>query len=54
MILVSLHLGATPEQVREDTGWPLAVASPRSQTQAPSAGELLVLRSELAVAGGAS
>lgn len=54
MILVSLHLGTTLEHVREDTGWPLAVASPLSETEAPSAEELHVLRSELAVAGGAS
>ncbi len=54
MILVSLHPGATLEQVRENTGWPLAVASPLAQTEPPSAEELHVLRAELAASGGAS
>lgn len=54
MVLVSLHPGATLEQVRENTGWPLAVASPLADTGPPSAEELQVLRDELAAAGGAS
>ena len=54
MILVSLHPGATLAQVRENTGWPLAVASPLSQTEAPLTEELQVLRNALGVVGGAS
>jgi len=47
MVLVSLHPGATLDQVRENTGWPLAVASPLRETPPPSDEELRVLRQEL-------
>ncbi|MFQ5816638.1 MAG: CoA-transferase subunit beta [Terriglobia bacterium] len=54
MILESLHPGVTPEQVRENTGWPLRIASPLQTTEPPTGEELRLLREELAVAGGAS
>lgn len=54
MVLASLHPEATLEQVRENTGWPLRVASTLARTEPPTAEELRVLREELAVQGGAS
>jgi len=48
MILTSLHPGARLDQVRAQTGWELRVASPLGRTEPPSAGELRVLREELA------
>lgn len=47
MVLESLHPGAALEQVKENTGWPLRVASPLRQTEPPTAEELRVLREEL-------
>jgi glutaconate CoA-transferase subunit B len=54
MVLESLHPGATPEQVQQETGWKLRVASPLKQTERPTAEELRVLREELIPAGGAA
>jgi len=42
--LTSLHPGATVEQAREATGWDLKVADALATTEAPSDGELAVLR----------
>ena len=47
MELVSLHPGATLENVRENTSWPLRVAAQLSQTEPPSTDELRVLREEM-------
>lgn len=47
MVLTSLHPGVTLEQVVENTGWPLRVASPLGVTEPPTADELAVLREEL-------
>ncbi len=44
LTLVSRHPGATVEQARAATGWPLAVADPLRVTAAPTPGELAVLR----------
>jgi glutaconate CoA-transferase subunit B len=44
LTLTQLHPGATVEQVRAATGWPLAVADGLRRTQAPTAAELTVLR----------
>ena len=47
LVLTALHPGATIEQARENTGWPLkAVAQPR-MTEPLSEGELRILREEL-------
>jgi glutaconate CoA-transferase subunit B len=47
LVLTALHTGATIEQARENTGWPLkAVEHPRL-TELPSAEELRILREEL-------
>jgi glutaconate CoA-transferase subunit B len=54
MVLVSLHPGATLDQVRENTDWPLRVADPLGTTEPPTAEELRVLREELLPTGGAS
>lgn len=44
LVLTHLHPGATVEQARDATGWPLAVREPLATTQPPSATELDVLR----------
>lgn len=49
MLLVSLHPGATVDEVRAQTGWELRLASPLGRTEPPSAEELRVLREELAL-----
>jgi len=54
MTLESLHPGATLEQVKDNTGWPLRVASPLRETDPPTAEELRVLREELGVRSDAS
>ncbi|HXE76254.1 MAG TPA: CoA-transferase [Candidatus Xenobia bacterium] len=53
MVLESLHPGATLEQVQENTGWKLHVASPLRTTESPTDEELHVLREELIPPGGA-
>jgi glutaconate CoA-transferase subunit B len=45
LTLTGLHPGVSVEQVRAETGWPLALAAELAQTQAPTARELEVLRS---------
>ena len=54
MVLESLHPGATLDQVRENTGWPLRAAAKLAVTESPSAEELRVLRDELAAQSSAS
>ncbi len=54
MVLESLHPGATLEQVRESTGWPLRTAAKLAVTEPPSTEELRVLRDELVARGAAS
>jgi glutaconate CoA-transferase subunit B len=44
LVLTHLHPGATVEQAREATGWPLAVREPLATTKPPTANELDVLR----------
>ncbi len=53
MVLESLHPGATLEQVQENTGWPLRIASPLRTTEPPGDEELRVLREEMSQPGGA-
>jgi glutaconate CoA-transferase subunit B len=47
MILTALHPGATLEQARENTGWPLQAVDSLRVTPPPSAEELRILREEL-------
>jgi glutaconate CoA-transferase, subunit B len=51
LTLTALHPGATVEQARAATGWPLAVADPLRVTDPPTAGELAVLRALEATKG---
>jgi glutaconate CoA-transferase subunit B len=44
LTLVALHPGATVEQARAATGWPLSVADDLAHTEPPSAEELRALR----------
>ncbi len=44
MIVVSLHPGVTSEQVKENTGWDVRFAAEVTETAAPTAQELEVLR----------
>ena len=44
LTLTSLHPGATAEEARAATGWPLAVASELAVGDPPSATELTALR----------
>jgi glutaconate CoA-transferase, subunit B len=58
LTLVALHPGATVEQARAATGWPLRVAAELGRTAPPTSEELRVLRelharTRLARAGGA-
>ena len=45
--LSEVHPGVTVEQVQEATGWDLAVAEDVTQTQAPTAEEVRLLRDEI-------
>ena len=45
LVLTRLHPGATVEQAKAATGWPLAVRTPPGETEPPTATELEVLRS---------
>ena len=45
LVLTRLHPGATVEQAKAATGWPLVVRTPLGQTDPPTATELNVLRS---------
>jgi glutaconate CoA-transferase subunit B len=47
LVLASLHPGATLEQARANTGWPLRAAATLAQTDPPSAEELRILHEEL-------
>lgn len=44
LVLTSVHPGVTVEQVREATGWDLAVADDVTETAPPTADELRVMR----------
>ena len=44
LTLTQLHPGIEPDEVREQTGWPLAVASQLRATAPPTAAELAALR----------
>ncbi|MDO9411533.1 MAG: CoA-transferase subunit beta [Pseudolabrys sp.] len=44
MTVVSIHPGVTREQIQENTGWPVKFAAHVSETPAPTAKELEVLR----------
>lgn len=44
MMLTSIHPGCTIEQVRENTGWEVAIADDLRITEPPTAGELHVIR----------
>ena len=47
MTLESLHPGVTVEQVQENTGWEMRVASDVRETDPPTAEELRIIREEL-------
>jgi glutaconate CoA-transferase, subunit B len=47
LVLTALHPGATIEQARENTGWPLKAAVEPRMTEPLSEGELRILREEL-------
>jgi glutaconate CoA-transferase, subunit B len=47
LVLSALHPGATVEQARENTGWPLKVAADLRLTEPPGEEELRILREEL-------
>lgn len=47
LILTAIHPGATLEQVRENTGWPLRSAEELKHTLPPTETELTILRNEL-------
>ncbi|MHB8132910.1 MAG: CoA-transferase subunit beta [Anaerolineaceae bacterium] len=47
LILTALHPGATTEQVRENTGWDVKIASELKYTIPPSEEELRILREDL-------
>jgi glutaconate CoA-transferase, subunit B len=44
LVLTQLHAGATAEEAREATGWPLRVADDVATSEPPSDGELAALR----------
>jgi glutaconate CoA-transferase, subunit B len=44
MVLASVHPGVTVETVRAQTGWPLRLAHPVTETSPPSAEELAMIR----------
>jgi glutaconate CoA-transferase, subunit B len=47
MVLTALHPGATVDQAKENTGWPLKVSASLRTTEAPDEKELRILREEL-------
>src|SRR6266487_4171369 len=47
MLLESIHPGVTLDEVRAATGWPVKVADDLTETPAPSAEELRLVREEL-------
>ena len=47
MVLTSLHPGCTVEQVRENTGWDVAIAEELKVTEAPTGAELEVIRDRI-------
>jgi glutaconate CoA-transferase subunit B len=54
LVLTTLHPGATVEQARAATGWPLAVRDELAVSAAPTGEELAVLRELEATKGGRS
>ena len=47
LVLTALHPGATVEQARENTGWPLKAVDHPRVTAAPTDEELRILREDL-------
>jgi len=47
MVLVSIHPGVTLEKIKENTGWDVKVAGDLTETSAPSAQEIRIIREEL-------
>ena len=47
MVLTSLHPGCTVEQVRESTGWDVAIADDLKVTEPPTSDELSVIRDRI-------
>jgi glutaconate CoA-transferase subunit B len=47
MVLTSLHPGSTVEQVRENTGWDVAIADDLRFTEPPGAEELRIIRDRI-------
>jgi len=47
MILTSLHPGSTVENVQENLGWKVKVASDLKTTEPPGEKELRIIREEL-------
>jgi glutaconate CoA-transferase subunit B len=47
LVLTALHIGATAEQAKANTGWDLKCAPNLRQTEPPTAEELRILREEL-------
>jgi glutaconate CoA-transferase subunit B len=46
MVLTSLHPGCTVEQVRENTGWKMAIAEDLKYIEPPTAEELRIIRGQ--------
>ena len=44
MVLVSLHSGITKDEVQANTGWPLRFATTMTETPAPTAAEIALIR----------
>ena len=44
MAVVSIHPGVTGEKIQDNTGWPVRYAAKVTETPAPTAHELEVLR----------
>ena len=47
MVLTSLHPGCTVEQVRQNTGWNVAIADDLKTTEPPRAEELRIIRDKM-------
>ena len=51
MILASLHPGCQVEAVQEQVGWPLGLAEDLTETEAPNADQLRIMREDLDPSG---
>lgn len=47
MVLTSIHPGCTVEQVRENTGWDVAIDNNQKVTEPPTSQELEVIRDRI-------